>query len=95
MQEAAHTTKIDEIIHSFYVVKGSDGKYFAGFNPEQGAVRQVDTPLAAKWFSNRFDIRLRPNETLVEIKVDPSVGVVHVSEPFRPRKRVAKSHSST
>ena len=75
-------------VHSFYAVKDNDGKFFAGFNAADKKALRVDSPLTAKWFSNRFDIRLRPNETLVEIKVDPQVGVVHVSEPFRPRKRV-------
>lgn len=73
--------------HSFYAVKGADGKFFAGFNAQEGKPSHVDGPLRAKWFSNRFEIPLRPTETLVEIKVDPEAGVVSVSEPFRPRKR--------
>ena len=73
--------------HSFYVVRGADNKYFAGFNPAEQKASQVDDPCMAKWFSNRFEIPLRPNETLVEVKVDPKKGVVSISEPFRPRKR--------
>ncbi len=73
--------------HSFYAVQCADGKFFAGFNPKENKASHVDGPEAAKWFSNRFDILLRPTESLVEIKVDPEKGVVSVSEPFRPRKR--------
>ena len=82
-------TQIDNnsFTHSFYVVKGADDKYFAGFNPAEQKAAMVDDPKVAKWFSNRFEIPLRPTETLVEVKVDPSKGVVSVSEPFRPRKR--------
>ena len=85
-QNAVSTTT--PFVHSFYAVKDGEGKFFAGFNAVDKKAVRVDSPLTAKWFSNRFDIRLRPNETLVGIKVDPQVGVVHVSEPFRPRKRV-------
>lgn len=80
-------TAEETFTHSFYAVKGADDKYFAGFNPAEQKPSQVDDPRRAKWFSNRFDIPLRPAETLVEIKVDPTKGVVSISEPFRPRKR--------
>lgn len=73
--------------HSFYAVRNADGKFFAGFNSQENKASHVDGPNKAKWFSNRFEIPLRPTETLVEIKVDPEAGVVSVSEPFRPRKR--------
>lgn len=79
--------KEEKFTHSFYAVKGADGKFFAGFNAIEKKPAHVDTPMTAKWFSNRFEIPLRPTETLVEIKVDPNQGVVSVSEPFRPRKR--------
>ena len=90
------TTQIntEAFTHSFYAVKGIDGKYFAGFNPAEQKATQVEDPRVAKWFSNRFDIPLRPNETLVELKVDPNKGVVSISEPFRPRKR-AKTPAQT
>lgn len=81
------TTNSEAFTHSFYAVKGADDKYFAGFNPAENKATLVDSPETAKWFSNRFEIRLRPNEMLVEIKVDPKKGVVSISEPFRPRKR--------
>ncbi len=81
------TTNPEAFTHSFYAVKGADNKYFAGFNTAENKANLVDSPETAKWFSNRFEIRLRPNETLVEIKVDPKKGVVSISEPFRPRKR--------
>lgn len=79
----------EEFTHSFYAVKGADDKFFAGFNPAENKASQVDDPCVAKWFSNRFEIPLRPTETLVEIKVSPKKGVVSISEPFRPRKRTA------
>ena len=76
--------------HSFYAVKGADGKFFAGFNAQENCPSHVEDAKRAKWFSNRFEIPLRPQETLVEIKVSPDSGVVSISEPFRPRKRPAK-----
>ncbi len=81
----------DVFTHSFYAVKGADNKYFGGFNPAENKATLVDSPEVAKWFSNRFEIRLRPNEMLVEIKVDPKKGVVSISEPFRPRKRTTNA----
>ena len=86
-------TKEEKFTHSFYAVKGADGKFFAGFNAAENKPSHVDGPMRAKWFSNRFEIPLRPAETLVEIKVDPEAGVVSVSEPFRPRKRASKQVS--
>lgn len=73
--------------HSFYAVRIDEHKFFAGFDAENSQTRIVPSHETAKWFSDRNTIRLRPNETLVEIKVDPRKGVVSVSEPFRPRKR--------
>lgn len=79
--------------HSFYAVRHATGKFFAGFNAVENKASTVEDPNTAKWFSNRFEIPLRPAETLVEIKVDPTKGVVSVSEPFRPKKRVKTSDS--
>ena len=72
--------------HSFYAVKGADDKFFAGFNPAENSTIVVDDPRTAKWFNNRFNIKLRPGESLVELKVNPTKGVVSISAPFRPRK---------
>ena len=90
-----NTATIEAFTHSFYAVKGADNKYFAGFNPAENKASLVDSPETAKWFSNRFEIRLRPNEMLVEIKVDPKKGVVSISEPFRPRKRTVNEGTKT
>lgn len=75
--------------HSFYVVVNDDGKYFAGFNPTMKTAQHVTSPLAAKLFTNKYEVKLRPNERLVEIKVDFSSIDTEISAPFRPRRRTA------
>lgn len=74
-------------IVSLYVVKGADGSYFAGFDAEKGKANFVGDPLTAKKFTNKYDIKIRPEETLVELKVDLRNSPVQVSEPFRPHRR--------
>jgi hypothetical protein len=82
------------VVHSFYVVLNEDnGKYFAGYNAAEGKPNFVDDPLVAKPYSNKFDILLRPNEKVVELKVQLSKDNVELSAPFRPRRRVA-SHAA-
>ena len=81
MQDKSMTTV------SLYVVRSSEGTYFAGFNSGQGKSVFVEDPLAAKKFTNKHDIKLRPDEHLVEISVDLSAVNVTVSEPFRPQRR--------
>ena len=76
-------------IVSLYVVKSADGSYFAGFDAGQGKANFVADPLGAKKFTNKYDIKIRPEETLVELKVDLSKSAVQVSEPFRPHRRKA------
>jgi hypothetical protein len=76
---------------SLYVVRSPDGKFFAGFNPEKGGASFVSDPRAAKKFTNKYDIKLRPDEMLVELTVDLGKVAVAVSEPFRPHRRVTKS----
>lgn len=78
-------------IVSLYVVKGADGLYFAGFDTEKGKANFVSDPLGAKKFTNKYDIKIRPEETLVELKVDLSKAEVQVSEPFRPHRRKANA----
>jgi len=77
---------VDTFTHSFYAVKSADDKFFAGFDPAQNTTLTSDDPRTAKWFNNRFNIKLRPGESLVELKVSPVNGVVSISAPFRPRK---------
>lgn len=78
-------------IVSLYVVKSADGSYFAGFDATQGKANFVADPLAAKKFTNKYDIKIRPEETLVELKVDLNKSAVQVSEPFRPHRRKTTS----
>lgn len=84
MQDANH-------IVSLYVVKRADGSYFAGFDAAQGKANAVSDALLAKKFTNKYDIKLRPEETLVELKVDLSKSSVERSEPFRPHRRKEKT----
>ena len=79
---------------SFYAVLNTDsGEYFAGFNPEENRAESVTDPLDAKLFSNKHDIKLRPNEQLVEIEVDLTPANTRVSDPCRPRRRERKVHA--
>lgn len=73
--------------HSFYIVKTDDGKYFAGFDADEGVSRFVDNPLAAKMFMGKNNIKLRHNERMVEVYVEFSEENCKLSEPFRPRRR--------
>jgi hypothetical protein len=73
---------------SLYVVKGADGNYFAGFDASKGKANFVDDPRKAKTFTNKYDIKLRPNENLVEMSIDLMVADLKISEPFRPQRRV-------
>lgn len=85
MQEQIGTTV------SLYVVKTTDGKYFAGFDADKGRANFVADPRAGKKFTNKYDIKLRPEETLVELIVDLSKSDVQVSEPFRPHRRTKQT----
>jgi hypothetical protein len=76
---------------SLYVVKGADGSFFAGFDAEKGKANFVSDPLSAKKFSNKYDIKIRPEETIVELKIDLSQSKVALSEPFRPHRRKEKA----
>lgn len=82
MQEPIATT-----VASLYVVRVGEDSYFAGYDANQGKSVFVSTPQAAKKFTNKYDIKLRPDETLVEIKVDLAKVEVELSEPFRPHRR--------
>lgn len=72
---------------SLYVVKATDGSYFAGFDSAKGQSFFTADPKAAKKFTNKYDIKLRPEETLVELKIDLAKANVETSEPFRPHRR--------
>lgn len=80
--------QINPIVASLYVVKCGDGdSYFAGFDSSVGKTIHVTNPLEAKLFSNKHDIKLRPDETIVELKVDLSNSPIAMSKPFRPHRR--------
>ncbi len=75
-------------IVSLYVVKNSTGSYFGGYDATKKQANMVEDPLKAKKFTNKHDIKLRPDETVVELTVDLAKSAVGVSEPFRPQRRV-------
>lgn len=77
----------ENFVVSLYTVKTGEGVFFGGFNAEQGKATYVSDPRAAKKFTNKYDIKLRPEESLVEIKVDLATANVEISEPFRPHRR--------
>jgi hypothetical protein len=80
----------ESFTQSVYAIRDEHGTFFAGFNATLGKADVSAVATKAKWFTNRYDIKLRPGETLVELKIDPEAGVVSISEPFRPRKRTDK-----
>lgn len=75
---------------SLYVVKNGNGGFFAGFNSAENKASFVSDPLSAKKFTNKYDVKLRPDEALVELTVDLSKVNVAISEPFRPHRRVQR-----
>lgn len=81
----------DNHIVSLYVVKGAAGTYFAGFDAEKQKANFVVDPRKAKTFTNKYDIKIRPDETLVEMRIDLMSIVIEYSEPFRPHRRVIKT----
>lgn len=86
----------DSFIQSFYAVKNVDtGLFFAGFDPEANEAQMVETPMAAKLFSNKHQVKLRPNEKLVELEITLTTENVAVSEPFRPRRREPKVYAAS
>jgi hypothetical protein len=72
---------------SLYVVKTAENSFFAGFNREKGEASYVADPRGAKMFTNKFDIKLRPNESVVELVVDLNSAKISESEPFRPSQK--------
>ena len=82
MMQEQNTTVV-----SLYVVKTADGSFFGGYDAEKAKANFVADPREAKKFTNKYDIKLRPEETLVELKVDLAKVDVSVSEPFRPHRR--------
>lgn len=83
-------TSTDVVSHNFYAIQSPDGTFFAGFDPKEGKADFVENPLDAKLFNNKYDIKLRPQESIVEFSVDLSKDNVRLSEPFRPKRRIVK-----
>lgn len=75
---------------SLYVVKSGNNQFFAGFDVENRRASFVDDARFAKKFTNKYDIKLRPDEMLVELQVELTSSNVKLSEPFRPQRRVVQ-----
>lgn len=73
---------------SLYVVKTPNGKYFGGFDTQKGVASFTDDPRQAKIFTNKYDIKLRPEEMIVEMTVDLMDAEITYSDPFRPARRM-------
>lgn len=78
---------------ALYVVYREDlNKYYAGFSADTNTAEFVSLAKDAKKFSNKFDIKLRPNEQLCTLYIDLDKAPFEVSKPFRPaRKKVQKT----
>jgi hypothetical protein len=77
-------------VQRFYAVQVAENQFFAGFNPELGKAEIVDSPFKAKLFTNKYEIKLRPAETLVELTVELNLQNTELSNPFRPKRRTVK-----
>lgn len=73
---------------SLYIVKSANGSFFAGFNPEKGKAEFVEDAKFAKKFTNKYDIKLRPDEMLVELVIDLNSIDISLSPPFRPVRKI-------
>lgn len=78
---------------ALYVVYREDlNKYYAGFNSESNTAEFVSLAKDAKKFSNKYDIKLRPNEQICTLYIDLNKAPFEVSKPFRPtRKKIQKA----
>lgn len=81
------STENNSAVVALYVVKNGDGQFFAGYDSSKQQANLVEDPIHAKKFTNKYDIKLRPNETIVELSIDLTKSSVAVSEPFRPQRR--------
>ena len=64
--------------------------YFVRYNAKEGHSEYSTDVRDAKFFTNKFDIRLRPNEMIVQ--VDVSLENIVTSAPFRPSHRRYREH---
>jgi len=78
-----------------YAVDIGNGQYFGGFDAQNNETRKVTNVLTAKLFSNKFDIKLRPNEQIVEVRISVPPQNLSLSDPFRPpRRREVPRHAT-
>lgn len=73
--------------HKLYAIQAANGKFFKGFDTAAQAPMFVNKALEAKLFNNKYEVRLRPTENIVEISVVLTDDNTSVSAPFRPRLR--------
>lgn len=76
---------------SLYAVVAVGGKFFAGFDTQKKTTVFTDSIMQAKLFSNKHDIKLRPGEQLVEVKLNMTHENSTVSAPFRPVFKAKKA----
>lgn len=81
------STENNSAVVALYVIKNGDGQFFAGYDSSKQQANLVDNPIHAKKFTNKYDIKLRPNESMVELSIDLEQVAVNISEPFRPQRR--------
>lgn len=84
---------VKSVDQHFYAVKTSDDKFFAGFNVESNSPNIVSDIKSAKLFSNKFDIKLRPNESIVDVTITLTDSNISISKPFRPRRKLNKNQT--
>lgn len=81
------TNSTDTVTHHFYAVVLPDGSYFAGYDPIQGKASFVNNVYDAKLFTNKYEIKLRPQENLVEVSISLNANNTVISQQFRPKRR--------
>ena len=64
--------------------------YFVRYNSQEGRSEYSTDVRDAKFFTNKFDIRLRPHEMIVQ--VDVPLENITTSAPFRPSHRRYREH---
>ena len=81
-----------------FAVLRDDGLYMAGYDPALRGPTFTENIFAAKLHTNKYDIRLRPDERLVEVRIALTPETITLSHPFRPKRRsvynIGESHRS-
>lgn len=76
---------------ALFAVVRDDGSYFAGFDPAARQSASSATVFGAKLFTDKFSIRLQPDERIVEVRITMDESNVTLSNPFRPRRRTSSN----